>query len=67
MKDTAVVGDIDSMIKSVTTINEYDGFINSFLDNSKFSDPHLTARIEAGEMLDDMIAKKDHYCSQSSD
>lgn len=62
MKDTAAVGDIDSMIKSVTTINEYDGFINSFLDNSEFSDPHLTARIEAGEKLDDMIAKKDHYC-----
>lgn len=39
------------MIKSVTTINEYDGFINSFLDNSKFSDPHLTARIEAGEKV----------------
>lgn len=50
------------MIKSVTTINEYDGFINSFLDNSEFSDPHLTARIEAGEKLEDMIAKKDHYC-----
>ena len=39
------------MIKSVTTINEYDGFINSFLDNSEFSDPHLTARTEAGEKV----------------
>ena len=62
MKDTAAVGDIDSMIKSVTTINEYDGFINSFLDNSEFSDPHLTARIEAGENLQDMLARNDHHC-----
>ena len=50
------------MIKSVTTINEYDGFINSFLDNTEFSDPHLTARIEAGEKLEDMIARNDHHC-----
>ncbi len=50
------------MIKSVTAINEYDSFINSFLDNSEFSDPHLTARIDAGENLQDMLARKDHHC-----
>ena len=44
--DTAAVGDFESMIKNVTTINEYEGYINSFLDDSEFSDPHLTARIE---------------------
>ena len=50
------------MIKCVTTVCEYDGFINSFFDDSEFSDPHLTARIEAGENLEDMLAKNDHHC-----
>ncbi len=62
MRDIAAVGDFESMIKSVTAINEYDSFINSFLDNSEFSDPHLTARIDAGENLQDMLARKDHHC-----
>ena len=51
-----------TMLKSVTEINEYYNFINSFLTGSEFSDPHLTAMNEAGEKTEDMIAKKDHYC-----
>ena len=50
------------MLKSVTEINEYYSYINSFPDNSEFSDPHLTAMTEAGEKPEDMIAKKNHYC-----
>ena len=38
-----------SLIKSITDINEHNGFITSFLDDSDFSDPHLSARMEAGE------------------
>ncbi len=41
---------------------EYQDFINSFIEDKNYPDPHLTARIEAGESLDDMIAKKDHHC-----
>lgn len=50
------------MLKQITDINEYNSFIESFLDNSEFSDPHLTARMEAGDKLEDMLAKKDHHC-----
>ena len=50
------------MLKSVTVIDDYYNFINSFLDSSEFSDPHLTAMTEAGEKPEDMIAKKEHYC-----
>ena len=50
------------MIKSITDINEYNGFITSFLDDSDFSDPHLTARIEAGENLQDMLTRKNQHC-----
>jgi hypothetical protein len=52
----------ENMIKSVTKLNEYDAFINSFLEDSKFSDPHLTQRLEAGEKPEDMLTKKDHHC-----
>ncbi len=52
----------ENMIKSVTKLNEYDAFINSFLEDSNFSDPHLTQRLEAGEKPEDMLTKKDHLC-----
>lgn len=50
------------MIKSVTDISEYNSFITSFLDDPEFSDPHLTARIEAGEKLGAMLERKDQHC-----
>ena len=49
------------MLKGVTEISEHYDFINSFFDDSKFCDPHLTAMIEAGEKIEDMMAKKDHH------
>ncbi len=50
------------MLKRVNDINEYNSFITSFLDDSEFSDPHLTARIEAGEKLEAMLERKDQHC-----
>ena len=50
------------LMKNVTKLNEYNAFITSFLDDSEFSDPHLMARIEADEKLEDMLTKKDHHC-----
>ena len=54
-------------VKCVKDIHEYREYINSFIGDEKYSDPHLTARIEAGESLDDMIAKKDHHCFVTDD
>ena len=54
-------------VNSVTDIQKYRGYIDSFIRDEKYSDPHLTAMIEAGESLDDMIAKKDHHCFVTDD
>ena len=54
-------------VTNVTDALEYQDFINSFIEDKNYSDPHLTARIEAGESLDDMIAKKDHHCFVTDD
>ncbi|GEM_PF-6977034 len=54
-------------VKCVKDIHEYREYINSFIGDEKYSDPHLTARIEVGESLDDMIAKKDHHCFVTDD
>ena len=54
-------------VTNVTDTLEYQDFINSFIGDKNYSDPHLTARIEAGESLDDMIAKKAHHCFVTDD
>ena len=38
-------------VTNVTDALEYQDFINSFIEDNNYSDPHLTARIEAGESL----------------
>ncbi len=54
-------------VTNVTDALEYQDFINGFIEDKNYSDPHLTARIEAGESIDDMIAKKDHHCFVTDD
>jgi len=45
----------------VTDILGYQDFINCYIGDVEYTDPHLTAMIEAGEKIEDMLAKKDHY------
>ncbi len=54
-------------VNCIKDIHEYREYIDSFIRDEKYSDPHLTARIEAGESLDDMIAKKDNHCFVTDD
>ena len=50
------------MIKKIASLKEYELFIESFLNDPDHSDPHLLARKEAGEDIEDMVIKKDHVC-----
>lgn len=50
------------MIKRIPSLRAYDYFIDSFLDDPDYSDPHLSARKEAGEDIEDMVTREDHVC-----
>jgi len=50
------------IIRKITDLKTYDSYIRSFLNDPDYSDPNLSARIEKGHELNDLLTKKDHYC-----